>query len=288
MGQLSQDPAWGSRFAQGVAFVLEQSGLDDVAARARGARSPAELRAVLATFNLGIVPVENPGTFEWPGYWIAAVEDPDGVNAAVMFGSPSAPVHPADAHGTIVAGFVLSVFDLALPIEAPYGAVDAMSSGSVEGVFVAADAGAPMRPVPTVEAVAGRGLVGDRYARGAGTFSGPTGHEVTLVAAEAAEQAVSSVSTADLRRNIVTRGIDVNALVDRRFRVGDALLVGRRLCEPCRHLEELTGEALVRPLVHRGGLRADVLTSGRISVGDGVQPTADAEEPIVSVPGRVD
>ena len=78
-------------------------------------------------------------------------------------------------------------------------------------------------------------------------------------------------SPEDARRNVVTRGIDLNALVGRRFRVGDVECVGRRLCEPCAHLQRLSPGTL-RPLVHRGGLRADLLGDGVIRVGDPVSP----------------
>ena len=76
----------------------------------------------------------------------------------------------------------------------------------------------------------------------------------------------------EARRNVVTRGIDLNALVGRRFRVGDAECVGRRLCEPCAHLQRLTHPGILRDLVHRGGLRADILEGGAIRVGDTVVP----------------
>jgi MOSC domain-containing protein YiiM len=70
---------------------------------------------------------------------------------------------------------------------------------------------------------------------------------------------------------VVTRGIDLNGLVGQEFHVGTARCIGRRLCEPCSHLQRLTGVALLRPLVHRGGLRADILTSGVVRVGDRVR-----------------
>ena len=76
----------------------------------------------------------------------------------------------------------------------------------------------------------------------------------------------------EARRNVVTRGIDLNALVGRRFRVGEAECVGRRLCEPCAHLQRLTHPGILRDLVHRGGLRADILAGGAIRVGDAVVP----------------
>ena len=74
----------------------------------------------------------------------------------------------------------------------------------------------------------------------------------------------------------MTRGIDLNALVGRRFRVGEVECVGRRLCEPCAHLERLTERGTLRGLVHRGGLRADLLSGGAIETGAGVVPLDDA------------
>jgi MOSC domain-containing protein YiiM len=71
----------------------------------------------------------------------------------------------------------------------------------------------------------------------------------------------------DARRNVVTRGIDVNALVGRRFVIGDVECLGQRLCEPCAHLERLTEPGTLRGLAHRGGRRADVLSDGEIAVG---------------------
>jgi MOSC domain-containing protein YiiM len=75
----------------------------------------------------------------------------------------------------------------------------------------------------------------------------------------------------DARRNVVTRGIELNALVGRRFRVGDVECLGQRLCEPCAHLERLTTSGVLRGLIHRGGLRADVLTDGEISIGSRIE-----------------
>jgi len=123
-----------------------------------------------------------------------------------------------------------------------------------------------------VNAVAGRWLEGDRYFDGRGTFSGTgRGYELTLVEAEVLDEV--GLSWEQARRNVVTRGIALNGLVGRRFTVGTVECVGRRLAEPCAHLEKLARPGLLRPLVHRAGLRADVLRDGEIGVGDSVGPS---------------
>jgi len=154
--------------------------------------------------------------------------------------------------------------------------------GRVEAIAVAEQATAPMRQVERARAVAGRGLDGDRYAAKAGTFtpSWPVrllahgtarGYDLTLIAAEVLDELVlpsgGHIEYVEARRNIVTRGVDLNALVGRRFRIGDVECLGQRLCEPCSHLERLTTKGMLRGLIHRGGLRADILTDGQISAG---------------------
>ena len=134
-----------------------------------------------------------------------------------------------------------------------------------------------MVAVEEAVARAGRGLEGDRYGAGEGTFSNPLarGVDLTLVEAEhldALELPSGPLDHAAARRNVVTRGVDLNALVGRRFRVGEVVCLGQRLCEPCAHLQRLTEPGTLRGLVHRGGLRADVLTDGTIHVGDAVTP----------------
>ena len=147
--------------------------------------------------------------------------------------------------------------------------VGAAGAGVVAGLLVAPDAEAPLHRVQAVEAIAGHGLEGDRYAKGRGTFTGlGRGYELTLVEAEALEDA--ELSWEDARRNLVTRDIELNALVGRRFTVGSVECIGRRLAEPCSHLEKLTRPGIMRPLVHRAGLRADILVGGTITVGDAV------------------
>ena len=149
--------------------------------------------------------------------------------------------------------------------------------GIVDSIYIATAAKEPMRSVPSVRAVLGKGLEGDRYSVAVGTFSdrpGPS-REVTLIEMEAIE-AVNrdqklALSPAESRRNIVTRGVRLNNLVDREFRVGEAILKGIRLCETCEHLESLTGKAVLSTLVHRGGLRAQVIQEGAIQAGDSVE-----------------
>jgi hypothetical protein len=227
----------------------------------------------LAERNLGLVPIAGANEFDWPGHWIARVRARGDDHAVVMFGSPSGPLHdPAGAlasGGTIEEGWVVARLDVRLPTEEPYG--PGSTSGSVVGLLVAPEAEKPLVRVETVKAVARRGLEGDRYFGGRGTFSGTgRGYQLTLVEAEALDDV--ELSWEQARRNVVTRGIVLNGLVGRRFTVGTVECVGRRLAEPCSHLEKLARPGLIRPLVHRAGLRADILRDGEISVGDSVVP----------------
>jgi hypothetical protein len=225
-------------------------------------------RQWLAERNLGLVPIAEPASFDWPGQWVAVVDG--GRAARVMFGSPSGVwLDPAGPHGSdaqITQGWMVSPLDLELPTRSPYGSEAGV--GTVAGVLVAPAAEAPLGRVDAAVAIPGRGLEGDRYAAGRGTFGAPggRGYELTLVEAEVLDEI--GLSWEDARRNIVTTGISLNALVGKSFRVGDVECVGRRLAEPCAHLEKLARPGLLRPLVHRGGLRADILSGGTISVGD--------------------
>jgi MOSC domain-containing protein YiiM len=145
-------------------------------------------------------------------------------------------------------------------------------SGRVEAIFLSPEHGELPAPVERVNARAGRGLEGNRYYWDDGTA--PPGCAITLIASEAVEAAVSegdlSVEPAATRRNVLTRGIDVNALVGKRFRIGTVECEGVELCEPCQSLEAMTQPGMIKAFVHRGGLNADILTDGEISVGDAV------------------
>jgi MOSC domain-containing protein YiiM len=150
--------------------------------------------------------------------------------------------------------------------------------GSVVSIHVAPDAGAPMVVVPEARALPGRGLEGDRYAGGRGHYSSTPsagGREITLIeteTVEALDELGVKLSAADTRRNVATRGVPLNHLVGRAFRVGEVRLRGTRLCEPCRYLEGLTRDGVMTALIHRGGLRAEILGAGVIRVGDVVRP----------------
>lgn len=131
-----------------------------------------------------------------------------------------------------------------------------------------------MRSVRRVRAIPGKGLEGDRYFRAEGTYSDRPGpaREITLIESEAIEAMARDnklkIHAGDARRNVVTRGVPLNHLVGREFRVGNVRLRGIRLCEPCSHLEGLTRRGVLAGLIHRGGLRAQILNAGEIHVGD--------------------
>jgi MOSC domain-containing protein YiiM len=147
--------------------------------------------------------------------------------------------------------------------------------GSVEAIFLATERGAPRSAVDHVRAVAGRGLEGDRYfghVRGGGKRDPE--RQVTLIEAEAVDAVRATgaaLAPADARRNVVTRGVRLNALVGRTFRVGEALLRGIERCDPCSRLTRLTYRGVERDLRDRGGLRAEILESGDIRVGDALE-----------------
>ncbi|HEX2755992.1 MAG TPA: MOSC domain-containing protein [Candidatus Limnocylindrales bacterium] len=148
--------------------------------------------------------------------------------------------------------------------------------GAVEAIHVTSGGGEPMHSIERVRAIAGVGLEGDRYATGAGHYSGDTkvDRHVTLIEAEEIEAlAVGSGITLEpgaTRRNVTTRGIRLNELVGRRFRIGAVACEGTRLCEPCQYLTDLLGKPVLTALVHRAGLRARILTDGDIALGDEV------------------
>jgi MOSC domain-containing protein YiiM len=155
-----------------------------------------------------------------------------------------------------------------------------MWTGLVVSIYVASSAAAPTQPVEEARVVAGKGLEGDRYFDGRGTWSTlpGAGREVTLIESEALDalegEEGPSFAPGAHRRNVVTRGVPLNHLVGRDFRIGEVVLRGIRLCEPCQHLEKLTQPGIKMAALHRAGLRADVVQEGTIHVGDQVEEKA--------------
>jgi MOSC domain-containing protein YiiM len=158
-----------------------------------------------------------------------------------------------------------------------------MDGGVLTGIWLTSEAAAPMRRMPSARLVAGRGLDGDRYALGGGTWAQYPDLEKQLtlidagdVAAVAAEVGVP-LTPGDTRRNLVTEGFDLPSLVGRWFAVGDALLFGMKRCPPCTHLERLTGARLIKAMVHRGGINAAVFAGAPIAEGAVVRPVTEEE-----------
>jgi MOSC domain-containing protein YiiM len=147
----------------------------------------------------------------------------------------------------------------------------------IETIHIAPSVGAPMVALERVRAIAGVGLEGDRYARGAGHWSddGRVDRDLTLVEAEVIEDLAATdgivLAPGEIRRNVTTRGIRLNELVGRRFRVGEVACEGTQLCEPCQYLTDSIGKPILKPLVHRAGLRAKILTDGEIAVGSEIR-----------------
>jgi MOSC domain-containing protein YiiM len=141
-------------------------------------------------------------------------------------------------------------------------------SGRVEAIHVAEQHAGSPRALGRVRAAPGRGLEGDRH-------YGSGAHDLTLVESEALEELAGEtgieLGPAESRRQLTTRGIRLNELLGKRFRVGGVDCLGEEPCEPCRHLERLTQPGVLRGLVHRGGLCARVLSEGEIAVGDPVE-----------------
>jgi len=154
-------------------------------------------------------------------------------------------------------------------------------SGTLLAIHVGPQAAGRMEARREVRAVPGRGLEGDRYFKGEGSFSKVpgTGREVTLIAVEMLdlverEQGIR-LDPSETRRNLLTQGISLNELIGKVFRIGSVRFRGMRLAEPCDHLERLTVPGVMKGFVHRAGLRAEVLDEGVLRVGDGITATAE-------------
>lgn len=274
-------------FAACVASVSETPIADVPQPRADLPGAMAHWRSWLAGRGTGLVAIAKPARFNWPGYWLAVLDAESSIGrtdhrtAVLMFGTPSGVVlSPQDPALLGVAasdlpvreGYVLCALDPAfVPSQSPPPPL----RGTVEAIALAKEATGPMRTVDHAQALTGRGLEGDRYAAKAGTFTPANdttrGYDLTLIEAEVLDDLTllggGHLGYAEARRNVITRGIDLNALVGRRFRVGDVECLGQRLCEPCSHLEQLTTKGALRGLIHRGGVRADILTDGKVTTG---------------------
>jgi MOSC domain-containing protein YiiM len=153
-----------------------------------------------------------------------------------------------------------------------------MTTGKLLAIAIARAAKGPMENVPSIEAVAGEGLRGDRYGAGIGAaqFKGrrKPENEVTLIAREAIEAANDefnyTIEHLDTRRNLLTDGVPLNDLVGKSFRVGEIVLKGLELCEPCGYLEKRTFTGIKAALKHRGGLRCCILQGGQIAIGNSI------------------
>jgi MOSC domain-containing protein YiiM len=243
--------------------------------------------AALLGVEAGAVPGEDPALADWlaqRGFVRVGVSDPAGFRMAgaflgryergwaVLFGVPPGPI--MDPEGVATDGGPPLEVSVLAPLELPSPSTWARpdAPGRVESVAIAAAAEAPMQAVQEARAIPGHGLEGDRYAAGAGTFStGGSGRDLTLIESEAvADLDASGISLepVEARRNLVVSGIRLDGLIGRRFRIGEIECSGARRCEPCAHLQRLTQPGVLRGLVHRGGLRADVLSAGQIRVGD--------------------
>ena len=236
----------------------------------------------LGGLGLGLVAVADVASFSWPGPWLGLVRSAGGDDrrAVVMYGVPSGvawdPAGVADRDGwQLERGFLVAATDIALARPAPPPAPT--TAGRVEAIWIAPAAGAPARAVEQVRALPDLGLEGDRHVTGDGTFpSGLPGSALTLIEREVCESFEPALGPDDHRRNVVTHGIDLNGLVGREFAIGDVRCRGMRLCEPCTVVQRYAGRPVLRPLVHRGGLRADILEPGSIRVGDRVALRATA------------
>ncbi len=266
-----------------AALTAEAFGLPEGAVPApEGDRPVALMNDWLATRNWRFAHVRDPQTFAWPGSWIALAADErssTGWRPVLMFGEPSGPIHdplgdgraleiqqgllpvPLDRRGSLVG------FPVAEPART--------QGGEVVALMIAARGSADAVACTSVVARPG-GIDGDRYQDGTGTFSSDPrrfGQDITLIEAEALDELEARgarISPEQARRNVVTRGIDLDALIGKPFLIGEVACFGRRRAEPCAHLERLTPGTL-RGLVHRGGIRADIVGAGTIEIGDTIR-----------------
>jgi len=278
-----RQPLLAASFVACLATILEMplDLLPDLPADTDPARGWAVSRW-LGGLGLGLARVADPVTFAWAGPWLAQVRPPAGrqTRFVVMYGVPSGVAWDPAGDGEVSSdwiedGFIVAAADIALA--RPARPTAPVADGTVDGIWVAAAAGEPARGLAVAHALAGRGLAGDRHVTGTGTFpSGLPGSALTLIEAEVCESFAPPLRPGEHRRNLVTRGIELNALVGREFMIGDVRCRGMRLCEPCKVAERYAARPILRALVHRGGLRADIIHDGQIRVGDPIHVTGSS------------
>jgi MOSC domain-containing protein YiiM len=242
----------------------------------RGESDPATgflISRWLGGLGIGLVRVADAHSFAWPGPWLARIDPPTGHERfVVMYGVPSGVIWDPAGDGIVeqdwlADGFVLASADIALAL--PPRPKPPRTTGRLEEIWVAAAAGEPTRMLKSGRALAGRGLEGDRHTDGKGTFpSGLPGSALTLIEVEVCESFDPPLRADEHRRNLVTRGVDLNSLVGHEFTIGNVRCRGVRLCEPCTVVDGYATRPILRALVHRGGLRADLLEDGDFSIGD--------------------
>jgi MOSC domain-containing protein YiiM len=263
--------------AASIASILE---VEAAAVPVPGEQHPEPWRVWsdwLARQGLGLVPIARPHVFRWAGPWLALLRAAEGAGqiGVVAFGSPPGlawhPFGGPEGFDAVQAGYVVAPADVGL--WAPSSSLVTGGAGTVQAIAIAQHAEAPVALVQRAMARAGRGLEGDRYFEQRGTFSNRhgRGHDLTLIEGEVLDALTlppGGLSPQEARRNIVTRGIELNGLVGKTFNIGEVECIGQRWCEPCAHLERLTRKpGTLRGLIHQGGLRADILTDGEIRVG---------------------
>ena len=148
----------------------------------------------------------------------------------------------------------------------------------ISSIWIADNAGADLHSIKRAEVEQGRGIIGDRYHSGVGSFSrwSGSGRAITFIANESIVAVRTEfgidVSGGLSRRNVITEGIDLGELIGRQFRIGTAEFKGNRACQPCRYLERLLEPGTFQALIRRGGIRAEIQESGAFSVGDVIHP----------------
>lgn len=144
-----------------------------------------------------------------------------------------------------------------------------MFKGRVVAIHICANRKENMQAHDQIEAIAGKGLVGDRFFK---DNQQKPKRQVTLIEQEAIEAVQNDYNIPlqlhETRRNILTKGVPLNHLIGKEFQVGEVKMRGAELCEPCSHLQKMTHPGVMKALIHRGGIRAEILNDGQINVGD--------------------